>query len=65
MSLFNQDSQKNMKNTLKESTKALDIQALIQEVLPKPPQLESGGASALPKPSWSNLMVRLDWGGVE
>ena len=42
---------KNMKNTLKESTKALDIQALIQQVLPKPPQLESGGASALPKPS--------------
>ena len=49
---------KNMKNTLKEVMPKLWIsQALIQEVMPKPPQLEPGGASALPKPSRSSKEV--------
>ena len=48
-------TKKHEKHLEGDDAKALDIQALIQEVLPKPPQLEPGAASALPKPSWSNL----------
>ena len=59
LSLFNQDSKKKKHEEHLEGgdAKALDIPSFDPRGDPKPPQLEPGGASALPKPSRSSKEV--------